>query len=197
MSRIILASASAIRRELLTNAGLQFDVVPSEIDERAAEDPLADAGMSADDIALVLAETKAVTVSEDNPGAVVIGADQTLEFEGRRLSKPANMDDARRQLLALSGATHTLCAAIVVVQDQTAVWRHVEFARMTMRDMQPAEIGRYLGRVGMTALKSVGGYQIEGIGIQLFDRIDGDYFAVLGLPLLPLLRYLRSAGIIE
>jgi septum formation protein len=85
----------------------------------------------------------------------------------------------------------------VVVQDQTIVWRHVELARMTMRDMQPAEIGRYLGRVGATALKSVGGYQIEGVGIQLFDRIDGDYFAVLGLPLLPLLKFLRSAGIIE
>jgi septum formation protein len=197
MSRIILASASAIRRELLANAGLQFDVVPSEIDERAAEEPLVDAGMSADDIALVLAETKAVTVSEDYPDAIVIGADQTLEFEGRRLSKPANMDEARRQLLVISGATHTLCAAVVVAQDRTAVWRHVELARMTMRDMQPAEIGRYLGRVGVTALKSVGGYQIEGVGIQLFDRIDGDYFAVLGLPLLPLLKHLRAAGIIE
>jgi septum formation protein len=107
------------------------------------------------------------------------------------------MDEARRQLLVISGATHTLCAAVVVAQDRTAVWRHVELARMTMRDMQPAEIGRYLGRVGVTALKSVGGYQIEGVGIQLFDRIDGDYFAVLGLPLLPLLKHLRAAGIIE
>jgi septum formation protein len=197
MTRIVLASASAIRRELLGNAGLKFDVAPPEIDERAAEEPLADAGMSAEDIALVLAETKAVTVSEENPGAVVIGADQTLEFEGRRLSKPATMDEARRQLLAMSGTTHALRAAVVVVQDRTAVWRHVETARMTMRDLQPSEVGRYLGRVGVTALKSVGGYQIEGIGIQLFDRIDGDYFAVLGLPLLPLLKYLRSAGIIE
>jgi septum formation protein len=197
VSRIILASASTIRRDLLANAGLKVDVVPSEIDERAAEEPLIDAGLGSEDIASVLAETKAVSVSEDYPGAVVIGADQTLEFEGRRLSKPANMDDARRQLLAMSGLTHTLCAAVVVVQDQTTVWRHVELARMTMRDMQPAEIGRYLGRVGATALKSVGGYQIEGVGIQLFDRIDGDYFAVLGLPLLPLLKFLRSAGIIE
>jgi septum formation protein len=197
MTRIILASASAIRRELLANAGLRFDVVPAEIDERAAEEPLADAGMSAEDIALVLAETKAMTVSEENPGAVVIGADQTLEFESKRLSKPATMEEARRQLLALAGATHTLCAAVAVVQDRTAVWRYVEKAQMTMRDLQPAEIGRYLGRVGTTALKSVGGYQIEGVGIQLFDRIEGDYFAVLGLPLLPLLKYLRSAGIIE
>ena len=197
MTRIILASGSAIRRELLSNAGLRFEVMPSEIDERAAEEPLIEAGLSAEDIAVVLAETKATNISEQEPGALVIGADQTLEFEGKRLSKPLNMEEARRQLLALAGVSHTLCAAVAVVRDGATVWRHVETARMTMRDLQPAEIGRYLGRVGMTALKCVGGYQIEGVGIQLFDRIEGDYFAVLGLPLLPLLRFLRSIGAIE
>jgi septum formation protein len=197
MTRLVLASASAIRAQLLSNAGLKFEVIPSEVDERAAEEPLLEAGMSPEDIAQVLAETKAVSVSEEQPGALVIGADQTLDFEGRRLTKPASMDEARRHLLALSGATHALCAAIVVARDGEAIWRHVETARMYMREMQPAEIGRYLGRVGTSALKSVGGYQIEGVGIQLFDRIDGDYFAVLGLPLLPLLKFLRSIGAIE
>ena len=197
MNRLVLASSSAIRAQLLSNAGVMFEIIPSIVDERAAEEPLLEAGMSPEDIALVLAEAKAVSVSEEQPGALVIGADQTLDFEGRRLNKPENMEDARRHLLALSGMSHALCAAVVVARDGEAIWRHVEIARMHMRDLQPAEIGRYLGRVGASALKSVGGYQIEGVGIQLFDRIDGDYFAVLGLPLLPLLKFLRSAGAIE
>jgi septum formation protein len=197
MTRIVLASASAIRAQLLSNAGLKFDVIPSEVDERAAEEPLLEAGMSAEDIALILAETKAASVSEHEPGALVVAADQTLDFEGKRLTKPATMEEARRQLLAFAGMCHTLCAAVVVVKDGETIWRHAENARMFMRDLQPAEIGRYLGRVGTSALKSVGGYHIEGVGIQLFDRIEGDYFAVLGLPLLPLLKFLRSAGAIE
>ncbi len=197
MTPLVLASASAIRAQLLSNAGLRFEVIPSEVDERAAEEPLIEAGMSSEDIALVLAEAKAVNVSEEQPGALVIGADQTLDFEGKRLTKPGSMDQARRQLLAMSGMSHALFAAIVVARDGEAIWRHVEIARMYMRDLQPAEIGRYLGRVGTSALKSVGGYQIEGVGIQLFDRIEGDYFAVLGLPLLPLLKFLRTAGAIE
>ena len=197
MIRLVLASASAIRAQLLANAGLKFEIIPSEVDERAAEEPLLEAGMSSEDIALVLAETKAATVAVEQPGALVIGADQTLDFEGKRLTKPATLEEARRQLLAMSGMSHTLCAGVVVARDGEAIWRHVETARMYMRDLQPAEIGRYLGRVGTSALKSVGGYQIEGVGIQLFDKIDGDYFAVLGLPLLPLLKFLRSVGAIE
>jgi septum formation protein len=195
--KLILASGSSSRRALLENAGLEFEVVPAELDERAAEAPLLQAGADVADIALALAMAKATMVSEAHAGALVIGADQMLELDGERLTKPADMEAARHQLLKLSGKSHTLHASVVCARDGGIVWEHVEPAHMTMRRLTPKFIGRYLAAVGPDALSSVGAYQIEGRGIQLFEKIDGDFFAILGLPLLPLLAFLRSQGIVE
>jgi septum formation protein len=194
---LVLASASGIRRTLLSNAGLAFEVVPAEIDERAAEAPLLEAGVAPADLALALASVKASVVSEARPRDLVIGADQVLGLDGERLTKPVDMEAARRQLLKLSGRTHQLHAAVACARAGEVRWQQVETASLAMRQLDPPEVGRYLARVGPEALKSVGAYQLEGLGIQLFEEIEGDYFAILGLPLLPLLRFLRSEGAIE
>lgn len=195
--RIILASGSRYRKELLRNAGIEFDVHPAEIDERAAEAPLVETGAAPEDVALVLAEAKALDVSERFPDALVIGADQTLSLGYEILHKPADMEQARRHLLALSGKTHRLDSAVAIARNGETLWRHVETVRMTMRELEPAFIGRYLARVGDKALSSVGAYQVEGAGIQLFEKIDGDYFAIVGMPLLPLLAALRGMEVID
>ncbi len=197
MSELILASKSPFRSALLKNAGIEFSTASAEIDERAVEAPLYETGATPEDVAQVLAEAKAVDVSEKNPGAVVIGCDQTLSLGDEIFHKPADMEAARRQLLKFSGKTHQLNSAVVLVKDGETVWRHVSIARMTMRDLDPGFVGRYLGRVGDAALSSVGAYQVEGPGIQLFDRIDGDYFTIVGLPLLPLLAELRKEKLID
>jgi len=194
---LVLASASSARRLILENAGLSFEVVPAEIDERAAEKPLLKAGATPDDIATALAMVKASTVSEARSDALVIGADQVLDLGGERLTKPADMETARRQLLKLSGKTHVLHSAVACARRGAIVWQHVEAAALTMRKLDPAFIGRYLAAVGDNALKSVGVYQLEGRGIQLFAKVDGDFFTILGLPLLPLLAFLRSEGVVE
>lgn len=192
---LVLASASPFRRALLENAGLNFDVEPAQIDERVVEESLV--GVNPEDVASILAEAKAQDVSDRNPGAIVIGSDQTLSLDGTIYHKPANMDEARRRLLALSGRTHELNSAIVLARDGETIWRHVSVAGMTMRDMDPGFIGRHLSNVGHRVLSSVGAYQYEGEGIQLFERIEGDYFTVIGLPLLPLLSELRKIGAID
>jgi septum formation protein len=194
---LVLASGSPVRRTLLANAGLSFEVVPAGIDERAAERPLIDAGVAPAELALALAAVKASVVSGTRPHDLVIGADQVLDLEGERLTKPADMETARQQLLRLCGRTHQLHTAVACARAGEVQWRHVETASLAMRPLRPPEVGRYLARVGPAALESVGAYQLEGIGIQLFDSVDGDYFAILGLPLLPLLRYLRSQGVVE
>jgi septum formation protein len=195
--KLILASGSSSRRALLENAGLEFEVMPAELDERAAETPLLQAGAAVEDIALALAIAKATMVSEAHAGALVIGGDQMLDLDGERLTKQADMEEARHQLLKLSGKTHTLHSAVACVRDGEIVWQHVEPAHMTMRKLTPQFIGRYLAAVGPNALSSVGAYQIERRGIQLFEKIDGDFFAILGLPLLRLLAFLRAQGIVE
>jgi septum formation protein len=194
---LVLASASRIRQQLLAKAGVPFETETARLDERAAEQPLLEAGAPPDDIAVALAMAKATTVSEARKGDLVIGADQMLEFEGERLTKPANMEAARRMLLRLSGKTHTLHAGLAAARGGNIVWQHVETAHLTMRRLDPTTIGRYLAAAGDDVLASVGAYQLEGRGIQLFERIEGDYFAILGLPLLPLLAFLRSEGAIE
>ncbi len=191
---IILASASPARQAILRNAGLAVECRPANIDERAAEAPLLEAGAGADDLAQALAMVKAQHVSEQRPADLVIGADQVLEIAGERLSKPADMAAARRQLLKLAGKAHSLHSAVACCRGGAVIWQHMETATLTMRPLTPQQIGRYLAEVGETALASVGAYQIEGPGIQLFERIDGDYFAILGLPLLPLLVFLRGQG---
>ena len=195
--KIILASGSPFRKALLVNAGVPVEAVPAEVDERALEAPLQGSGASPEDVALVLAEAKATEVSERKPGALVLGCDQTLSLGDEVFHKPADMEAARRHLLALSGKTHQLNSAVVLARDGAVLWRHVSVASLTMRKLDPAFIGRHLARVGAKALSSVGAYQIEGEGIQLFERVEGDYFTIVGLPLLPVLAKLREFGAID
>ncbi len=195
--QLILASTSPFRRQLLENAGLKVQPVAPEIDERAVEKALEGSDMNPEDVAAILAEAKAVEVSERFPDAWVVGGDQTRSLGDEVFHKPADMEGARRHLLALSGKTHQLNSAIVIAKNGEAVWRHVAIARMTMRHLDTAFIGRHLSRVGDIALKSVGAYQVEGEGIQLFERIEGDYFTIVGVPLLPLLNKLRELEVID
>ncbi|TGT82139.1 MULTISPECIES: Maf-like protein [unclassified Mesorhizobium] len=195
--KIILASGSPFRKAMLVDAGVDIETVPATLDERALEAPLQDSGASPEDVALVLAEAKATEVSERRPGALVLGCDQTLSLGDEVFHKPADMEGARRHLLALSGKTHQLNSAAVLVRDGKVLWRHVGIASMTMRKLDPAFIGRHLAQVGAKALSSVGAYQIEGEGIQLFEIIAGDHFTIVGLPLLPLLAELRTLGAID
>jgi septum formation protein len=195
--KIILASGSPFRKAMLVNAGVGIEAVPAEVDERALESPLQGSGVSPEDVALVLAEAKATEVSARKPGALVLGCDQTLSLGDELFHKPADMEGARRHLLALSGKTHQLNSAAVLVRDGAVLWRHVGIASLTMRKLDPAFIGRHLARVGSRALSSVGAYQVEGEGIQLFDKIEGDHFTIVGLPLLPLLAELRTLGAID
>ncbi|RWB06008.1 MAG: Maf-like protein [Mesorhizobium sp.] len=195
--KIILASGSPFRKALLVHAGVPVEAVPAEVDERALEAPLQGSGISPEDVALVLAEAKATEVSERKPGALVLGCDQTLSLGDEVFHKPADMEAARRHLLALSGKTHQLNSAVVLARNGAVLWRHVGVASLTMRKLDPAFIGRHLARVGAKALSSVGAYQIEGEGIQLFERVEGDYFTIVGLPLLPVLAKLREFGAID
>ena len=194
---LVLASTSPFRAAILKNAGLDFRAEGAEIDERSVETPLLEADATAEDVAAVLAEAKALDVSQRNPGALVLGGDQTLSLEGKLFHKPADMEEARYHLLSFSGKTHQLWSALALVRDGETVWRHVSVAHMHVRTLSPQFIGRYLARVGDDALKSVGAYQYEGLGIQLFEKIDGDYFTIVGLPLLPLLAELRALGEID
>lgn len=197
VEKIVLASGSQFRKTILMNAGLDLEIVPAEIDERAVEAPLQDSGASPEDVALILAEAKALEVSERKPGAVVLGCDQTMSLGDEVFHKPADMEAARRHLLKLSGKTHHLNSAAVLARDGEVLWRHVDTASLTMRDLDPAFIGRHLARVGPKALLSVGAYQIEGEGIQLFEKIEGDYFTIVGVPLLATLAELRRLGAID
>jgi septum formation protein len=195
--KLILASGSPFRRSMLENAGVADEAIAADLDERPHDPPLKDSGASPEDVALVLAEAKAVAVSEKHPGRLVLGCDQTLSLGDEIFHKPADMEGARRHLLALSGKTHRLNSAAVLARDGVVLWRHVGVAALTMRKLDPAFIGRHLARVGARALQSVGAYQVEGEGIQLFDKIEGDYFTIVGLPLLAVLGELRRLGAID
>lgn len=195
--KLVLASGSPFRKAMLVSAGVDVEAVPAEIDERAVEAPLQDSGVSPEDVAVILAEAKALEVSERRPGALVLGCDQTLSLGDEVFHKPADMEGARRHLLALSGKIHQLNSAAVLVRNGEVLWRHVGIANLTMRKLEPAFIGRHLARVGDKALSSVGAYQIEGEGIQLFEKVEGDHFTIVGLPLLPLLSELRRLGAID
>jgi septum formation protein len=194
---IVLASGSPHRQKMLRDAGVDFRIIRPEIDERAVESAVAGTGVTPAELALMLAEAKAVNVSEGAPDALVIGADQTLSLDDRVFHKPDDMEAARSQLLSLSGRTHHLHSAFVLARNGQGIKRHGETAGMTMRRLDPAFVGRYLARVGEKVLTSVGAYQVEGEGIQLFDRVEGDHFTIVGLPLLPLLAALRGEGAID
>lgn len=194
---IVLASGSPFRRKMLEDAGLEIEVEKPQIDERAVEAAVANSGVGPEDLALILAEAKALEVSQNRPGALVIGTDQTLSLGDEVLHKPRDMEEARRRLLALSGKTHQLNSAVVLMRDGEVLWRHVGVARLTMRELDPGFVGRHLSHVGQKALSSVGAYQIEGAGIQLFETIEGDHFTIVGMPLLPLLAKLREMQAID
>ncbi len=197
MSQIILASQSAHRAALLTNAGVKFDVIAADIDEREIEIPLRASGMDGPDIAEILAQAKAANVSSSHPDDYIIGCDQTLTLGDELLHKPADMDEAHRRLLKLSGETHHLNSAVVLAKGSQILWSHVEIARITFRDLDPGFIGRYTSAAGKAILSSVGAYQIEGLGTQLIEKIEGDYFSIIGLPLLPLLTQLRAYCLLD
>ncbi len=194
---LILASTSPFRKMLFENAGLTFETAAPDVDERAIEETLEGSGATASDIAEILAESKARNIAEKNPAKLVIGGDQTLSLEGRQFHKPKDMEEARQHLLAMSGKVHQLNSAIVIVRGDEIIWRHVSVAHMHMRVLDPGFIGRHLAAVGDIALKSVGSYQIEGPGIQLFEKVDGEYFTIVGVPMIPLLAKLRELGEID
>jgi septum formation protein len=192
---LVLASKSDIRGKILAAAGLRFEIRPANIDERAIE---AAAGPEdAVAAARILAQAKAEAVAASVPGRPVLGADQTLAFGSRRFTKPKDRADALAQLQYLRGRTHELHSALALVSDGKLLFQCVETARLTMRDVSDRFLEDYLDMIGDLALGSVGAYQLEGIGVHLFERVDGDYFTILGLPLLPLLAYLRSAGFLD
>jgi len=192
---LVLASKSDIRGKILAAAGLRFEIRPAQIDERAVE---AEAGtLDAAAAARFLARAKAQAISAARPGQLVLGADQTLARGAMRFTKPANRAAASEQLRALRGRTHELHSAISLVRDGAVVFDCLDTARLTMRDVTDRFLDEYLEMAGDAALSSVGGYQLEGIGIHLFDRVEGDYFTILGLPLLPLLAFLRQNKFID
>ena len=187
---MILASQSRARQTLLVNAGIAFEAVPADIDERAVQQ--ASRLISPGDIAALLAREKALYVSTRQPGQFVVGADQTLALGTRLFSKPAGRSQAAEQLRALAGRSHELHSAVAVARAGKILFEAAAVARMTMRRLGEAEIDAYLDEAGDAVTSSVGAYQLEGLGVHLFERVDGDHFTILGLPLLQLLAYLRS-----
>lgn len=191
---LILASQSRSRQMLLQNAGLDFEAIPADIDERVIQQS---SGLTAPgDIAQVLASEKAAAVARHHPARLVIGADQTLALGARLFNKPVGRAGAFDQLQALAGHVHELHSAIAVVRDTTVLFQHVSVARMTMRPLSEAQIAAYLDAAGDAVTASVGAYQLEKLGVHLFSRIEGDHFTILGLPLLPLLDFLRHQGLL-
>ena len=193
-SPLILASASEARADLLRNAGLAVEIIPARIDEDEVKIALRADGAPARDQADVLAEMKALAVSRSHPGAMVLGADQILDQAGRTFDKPANRAEARDQLLALRGQRHELLSAAVIARDGEPIWRHIGRARLQMRPFTEEFLDDYLDKMGDSVTKTVGGYMLEGLGAQLFARVDGDYFTILGLPLIETLGFLRLHG---
>jgi septum formation protein len=193
--RIVLASASAARAQLLTAAGVPFEQHPAMVDEAALKEALAAEGAGADDAAIALAEIKAQHVARLVPEAIVLGADQILTCEGRWFDKPPSGAEARAQLGQLAGRCHELATAVVAFRGGVRVWHHLAKPRLWLRRCSPEFLDAYLDATG-DAFTSVGVYQIEGLGTQLLARIEGDHFAVLGLPLLEVLEFLRAQGVL-
>ncbi|MDP1599942.1 nucleoside triphosphate pyrophosphatase [Phenylobacterium sp.] len=194
-TQIILASKSAARRAVLTGAGVPFEVSVAGVDEDAVKNAMLAEGASPRDVADALAELKAIKVSRSKPG-FVIGSDQTLEFEGKLYDKAETVDGAAERLRTMRGKPHKLHSAVVVAKDGAPIWREIVSATLTMRDFSDEFLASYLELEGEEALGSVGCYRLEGPGAQLFSKIEGDYFAILGLPLMGLLDLFRRHGVL-
>ena len=194
MSRLILASGSESRAGLLRGAGLDVAIIPPRVDEDSAKIAMRAERLSPADQAMRLAELKAVKISRDQPG-FVIGGDQMLACEGEAFDKPPSLAAASETLKKLQGRSHRLETAIVVAENGLVTWRHLARPRLSMRTLSDEDISRYLAAVGEDVLSTVGAYKLEGMGVQLFEAIEGDYFSILGLPLLPLLAHFRRRGV--
>lgn len=197
MTGFILASKSTVRAKMLRDAGLTVELEPSSIDERAVEAPAMATGASPSAVARLLAEAKARDVSLRHPDRIIIGADQTLALGSRRFSKPKDRPSAAEQLTTLCGQQHILASAAAIARNGDILWSGVNEAHLTMRKFSQDYLEDYLDRMGDIVTTTVGGYQLEGIGVQLFDMVEGDYFTILGLPLLPLLAALRDRGLLK
>lgn len=193
---LILASGSSARRQLLAGAGVSFTVQPADINEEALKQGLLAKAHDPKAIALSLAQAKALARSQDTEG-IVIGADQTLDLEGELFSKATDLDEAKTCLLRLRGKTHQLHSATVIAKEGLVLWQEVVSASLTMRAFSDDFLNAYLKRQGPQILSCVGGYQLESEGVQLFDRIEGDYFTILGLPMSGLLEQLRLLGVLD
>ncbi len=195
--RVVLASRSAARARLLAAAGVDAEILPADIDEAALREALAAAQVATEDAAVALAEMKARRVAPSIPGeAIVLGCDQLLDSDGEWLDKPADRAAAARQLRRLRGKTHVLATAVVAFRGGARVWHHVATPRLRLRAFSDAFLDAYLERAGPEVLGSVGAYQLEGLGAQLLASVEGDHFAVQGLPLLPVLGFLREQGVL-
>ncbi|MFJ5368188.1 Maf family protein [Bosea sp. CER48] len=191
---LILASGSITRRDMLIAAGIPVEVLKPQIDERAVEHPLVGQGVPSDQVAAALACAKALSVSHMRPGRLILAADQTLTCDGEAFHKPVDSFAAAEQIMALAGRTHELHSAFVLARDGAPIAEGQETARMSMRALDTDFVGRYVELVGSAALASVGGYQLEGLGAQLFESVEGNHFTILGLPLLAVLSALRDLG---
>lgn len=196
MTPVILASASAARRYMLAAAGVAFSVETVAVDEPVLRDALKRAGTTTSEAAVALAAAKAATVSHRHPAALVLGADQILEHDGAWLEKPSDRDAARDQLRSLRGRSHRLVSAVTALQAGEFLWHAVDTAELDMRAFSDAFLTAYLDQAGDAVTASVGAYQLEGLGAQLFTAVRGDFFTVLGMPLLPLLDFLRHRGVL-
>lgn len=194
--RLVLASSSGTRRALLEAAGLRFSAEPAAVDEATIKESAQAEGMSAADAAILLAEAKAMRIARRDAEALVIGADQLLVCEGRWFDKPPDLDAARDHLRALRGRTHELVTATVCWRHGARMWQHVATPRLTMREFSDRFLDEYLAMEGERVTTSVGAYRLEGMGMHLFTRIEGEHAAILGLPMLPLLDFLRALGVV-
>ncbi len=189
---IILASQSMARRKIMENAGLHFSLIPASVDEEFIIMGLERQNIDSSGIALELSKEKALKVAKNNPEALVIGSDQILEFEEKIITKSQNPEEAREKLNALKGKSHKLLSAVTIAKDEEILWQHMDEATLTMHDLDDELLDEYCARAGVALTRSVGGYELESYGAWLFSSVQGDYFTILGMPLLPLLAYLQK-----